>query len=366
MDVNLLSQDYIIRAKSQEDLIFIRKEKWLIHNNIGTDIFYIRTRKYKVRSGLSFTPYANASICNAACSFCSENLLRNNQEILSSEQLIENYDKYFESLKRILINIKSIKDIKLSISGLEATSNPSYLVRLLDVIFDKNTGINFKEKVLYTNSYGLYKYPQLIDIIIKYNFDRIEISRCHYDEIKNQKIMRFDKYSEIKKNNVFENLMKNINKRITVVNSCILNKEGICSVSEIEKYLDWMITLGSKQIAFRELSILDRNYKNNKTKIWIDKNRISSQVIVKQIMPNINEIRENWMLEHSKIGYYYYQESYIYKGKILVNIETSSYTQLESKNETEIIQKLIFHSNGNLSSNWSAQEKNINNYYTNG
>jgi hypothetical protein len=71
----------------------------------------------------------------------------------------------------------------------------------------------------------------------------------------------------------------------------------------------------------------------------------------------------NWTYEQSKVGYYYYNEQYKYKNEIDVIFETSSYNELISRNKTNAIQKLVFHSNGNLCGDWDPNNYVLNNYF---
>ena len=50
--------------------------------------------------------------------------------------------------------------------------------------------------------------------------------------------------------------------------------------------------------------------------------------------------------------YYYYNEHFRYRDAVEVVVETSSYPALMSANATGIVQKLVFHSNGQLCGDW--------------
>ena len=64
----------------------------------------------------------------------------------------------------------------------------------------------FAEKVLYTNGTGLARHPDMIDALIAVGFDRIELSRCSFDEQRNQRIMRFNRTEPVMRKEVFLSL----------------------------------------------------------------------------------------------------------------------------------------------------------------
>ncbi|MEL7252415.1 MAG: hypothetical protein AAFO03_28655, partial [Bacteroidota bacterium] len=148
-----------------------------------------------------------------------------------------------------------MKNIGLSLSGLEATSDPLWLLQLLALINSNGNATLFNEKVLYTNSSGLYNHPDVVQELVNTNFSRLEVSRCHYDDEVNQKIMFFNRNEPVYRNEYFEPLLKRLVNALPVKISCILTQRGINSISQVEKYLDWVRGLGVKQVVFRELSI---------------------------------------------------------------------------------------------------------------
>ena len=145
---------------------------------------------WRLRRGLTFTPYANPRRCNAHCAFCSEELLRLDADRLSAKTVIGDHDRYFAGLSRAWDDLCGFP-MGMSLSGLEATSDPAWMLRLLALIeaYDEL----FPERVLYTNGTGLCTHPTLIDGLEMAHFDRVELSRCHFDEVVNQRIMRFDR-----------------------------------------------------------------------------------------------------------------------------------------------------------------------------
>jgi len=355
-------RNHAVQPESDQELIAIRLGKWKYHQQDQLETLKVHGKTYSVRSGLTFTPFANPTKCNSHCRFCSEELQRTDQQNLTSKQVISNHDLYFRALKQVFKDLSGINRIGLSLSGLEATSDPKWLHRLLDLIHENSISL-FDEKVLYTNSTGLYKDPSLIDKLAKVKFDRLEISRCHYDEEINQRIMYFNRNEPVYQNAIYERLIGALQPNLKIRNSCILTRVGISTIEGVENYLEWKISLGVQEVVFRELSKVDDAYINNPTKRWVEANRISIDPILTEVMSSLKNIRSKWQYSHSKAGYYYYNECYRFRDKITVVLETSSYNELINRNKDEAVQKLIFHSNGNLCGDWDPDSNLLGNYF---
>lgn len=363
MQIQTNLRNHSLLPENAIDLSRIRTSKWDVptHNNVES--VFLSGKEVSVRSGLTFTPYANPTRCNAHCRFCSEELQRRGQKYLTAQNVITDYDRYFDALSTVFDEIAKIQRIGLSLSGLEATSDPEWLLRLLDML-SADSSPNFDEKVLYTNSSGLYTNPELIPALQAAGFDRLEISRCHFDETINQKVMYINRNQPVYRNEAYESLIKQILPHVHVKNSCILTQTGIHSIHEVETYLDWAMSLGVKQVVFRELSRLDDSYLPNRTKLWIDRNRVAIDDVFSEVMPTFGNQRKSWQYKNSRSGYYYYNEVFTYRNNIEVILETSSYNALMSQNASGIIQKLVFHSNGNLCGDWDPESLVLGNYFT--
>lgn len=342
-----------IKAESDEELVYLRQEKWNLYVSIPAIEHSFKDTKVKLRPGLTLTPFANAVKCNAHCTFCSEDLVRKDGHIPTAKRLIFDYDTYFNGLKEVLLSCKGLK-IGLSLSGLEATAEPEWLLRLLQLMKEIESDFSFDEKVMYTNGSGFVTNPEIIEALQEADFDRFELSRCHYDEKINQEIMRFNRNQPVWKNEVYEQVFQNSYLKSKIKNSCILTKKGVNSIAEAERYLDWAHSLGVTTVVFREMSRLDDSYRNNTTFAWIQENRVEIEGIMQAIAPEYSALRDNWSYVHSTVGYYYYNEHFLWKNKVEVIIETSSYPALMKANASGVAQKLIYHSNGNLTGDWDA------------
>lgn len=343
----------IIVADNFSELQQIRSQRFTLLEEFETDLVSIKDKAYKIRKGFTFTPFANPKACNAHCTFCSEELIPANKTRNSSKNYIVDYDTYFESLNSVLTALSGLH-VNLSLSGLEATIDYNWLEQLLTAV---KPHLNVKEKVLYTNGSGLTN-QMIVDLLVSHRFDKVELSRAHFDEDRNQRIMLFNKNVSIRNNRVFSELLTNIAGNINLKLSCILNKQGIKNLSDIKLYLNWAMAFNCREVVFRELSLLDGSYTGNKTYQWIEENRIGVVGIMEDVMHD-----NDFVYQHSTGGYYYYNEAYIFRSTLLVIFETSSYSELKNKNSTGIIHKLIFHSNGNLTTDWDSETSVISNFY---
>jgi MoaA/NifB/PqqE/SkfB family radical SAM enzyme len=214
----------------------------------------LRGKKFLLRPGLTFTPYANPTPCNAHCSFCSEELQRLDAERLSAKRIIEDHDAYFAGLDLAWRELAGF-ELGLSLSGLEATSDPAWLLRLL-ALLGQHEGL-FAERVLYTNGSGLCADERLIPALANARFDRIELSRCHFDELINHRVMRFDNGQAVRARAAFEDTVRRVlASGVDLKLVCILNTQAVATIEDVESYLDDAAALGVKRVVFRALSEL--------------------------------------------------------------------------------------------------------------
>jgi uncharacterized Fe-S cluster-containing radical SAM superfamily protein len=345
------------KAGSNTELQQFRSQKWQLYTPVSSRLWSFEGKKYLLRPGLTFTPFANAVTCNAHCAFCSEELSRGNYHQLTAKQLIGNYPLYFSRLQEVLTTLAGFP-LGLSVSGLEPTANKGWLVSLLDtILLAEKAGVIFDEKVLYTNGSGLTTHLELIQVLVHSGFDRIELSRCHFDETINQQIMRFNRNQAIWRNTAFEKLISNLAHRVHLKVSCILTQTGVGTVANLEKYLQWMAALGVREVVFREMSRLNDSYQLNTFSEWIEKNRVAIEPLLGEVVPVLSQPGAGWQYLYSTFGYYYYNEHFRWNDSVEVIFETSSYQVLQAANTSGVIQKLVFHSNGNLTGDWDPNAK---------
>ncbi len=235
------------------------------------------------------------------------------------------------------------------------------MLRLLELVVDH--GALFPEKVLYSNGSGLCTHPPLIDAMQRAGFDRVELSRCHLDEGTNQRIMRFNRDEPIWRRAAFDALIASLHGRVGVKLSCILTRAGVSRVADIEDYIAAAADLGVEQIVFRELSHLGDAYLANRFTRWIDDNRVDVRALMAGIQSDDGALRPGWTFLGATSGYYYYNEVYRRRG-VTVRLEVSSYIAHQDAHQTGVLQKLVFHSTGDLCGDWVPNAQHIGNYFT--
>ena len=347
MEIVTTLRNLRLSPATDQTLATLRRDKWELYTPPSALDCLVQGKWHAFRPGLTFTPFANAVACNAHCRFCSEELQRVGAHQLTAHRLIGNYAAYFAGLRNALAAVRAVP-MGLSLSGLEATAEPRWLLGLLEAIAD----FPFDEKVLYTNGSGLLKHPELIEALAEAAFDRIELSRCHHDQATNQRIMYLNRNEPVWENPAYEDLVRSLLGRLSVKNSCILTQPGIHTLEGMEAYLDWASALGVREVVFRELSRLDDSYLRNRTAQWVEANRVPIEPLLAELSPSRSGTRAGWRYLSSTLGYYYYNEHFLYRGQTEVVIETSSYPALRAANDAGVVQKLVYHSNGHLCGDW--------------
>lgn len=320
----------------------------------------LRGREVWLRPGLTFTPYANPTACNAHCSFCSEELLRVDAERLTAKTLIGDFDRYFDGLERAWNELRGF-EMGLSLSGLEATSHPEWMLRLLQLV-GRHDAL-FPSRVLYTNGSGLAKDARLLDALVQTSFTGVELSRAHFDEKLNHLVMRFERDEPIREARTFRDTVARIlEARLPLKLVCIANAKGVSNLKGVERYVDEARELGVKRVVFRSLSELGSLYADNKTSRWIAKHHSSVRAIAEQVFPTHGALRDGWEFIGVTSGYYYSNELYR-RGGVEVVFEAASYVAHDIGVKSGVFQKLVFHSTGELCGDWVPNAQVIGNYF---
>jgi len=278
-------RNMIVPVKDLEQMILLRSGKWNQFQPAQLIPHKFNEQQLLLRAGMTFTPYADSLPCTAHCTFCSETLERTDQSgpnPYDKPKLRQRLDhtKYFKAFQEVLEDFISIPfPLGLSLSGLEATADVEWVLLLCQLISHPRYRSVFDEKVIYSNGSGFVD-QRLLKALNECGFHRLELSRQHYDDSINQKIMRFQKDIEIRQNEVYQHVIRSIRSSIPnmlVKNCCLLTKTGIGTIEEMEKYILWGKSLGVQEFVFRELCQLSTGpggFVQNRTKTWIDDNRV--------------------------------------------------------------------------------------------
>jgi len=260
---------------------------------------------------------------------------------------------------KVLEHIKGTP-IFLSLSGKEPTESKDHLKIILDVAKKyQEEGGNITEKVMYSNLSGFTKdYDGMMETLKGHQITRIEYSRHHYDEEKNQWIVRFKKYKgeiePIKRNEVFTDVVKRLKEVIPVRMVAVLQEKGVNNVTEVIEYLKFAESMGVTDVVFRELAMFDETVDRGRTRRYIEENRVELMDIL-EALPD-----EQFELNNIIKGYYYFSFGYKYAGKINVSFEMSDYEEMvkyHGNMDDEKIYKLIFYPNGILCKDWNMKGK---------
>ena len=247
--------------------------------------------------------------------------------------------------------------LSYSLSGLEMTDNKSWFFDLLDCLYTFKNLSPVENSVLYTNASGFSHTESghaMIEKVSAFGLDWLEISRHHFDEQINQKIMRFRPDLTISQNTTFSSVVRSLKESVEVKLVCIIQEGGVDSVASLVDYIDWARSIGMRKVIFREFSILDTSYKNNKTFSYIGSSRVSVIELFSQLLKN-KEIAPKMQWKYLTKGYYFTNVIGCYDDMELI-FEVSDYSEMHKKHDSESVYKLVFHANGNLCADWNPSK----------
>lgn len=323
--------------------------RWTRHTLAG--------RELRLGRPLTLTPYASAKPCSARCLFCSETLVDDTAAGPMAAALRPG-PAYFDGLRRALLALRDVP-LSYSLSGLENTDDPDWLLRLLETLrCAPGAGPRIEERVLYTNGAGLADHAdRLLPALHAFGLSWLEWSRHHDHADANQAIMRFRAHERIAGQAVFEAALRQAAARMPVRLVCVLQRGGIESADDIRRYLAWAGTLGVGTVIFREFSALPPQYRANATRRYIDAARVTVAGALQACLD------APWFLashapEALTGGYYFWNARWRRRGGMEVVFEASDYGVMRAHEDSGRIYKLVYHANGNLCAGWQP-ERNV-------
>lgn len=329
----------------------IEKQKYYDIKKRPTTKHFINGREYLIYNNVNLSIFST-NICNAICRFCVAQLRYLNDKKEYDKPCINCDQDYFNRLEYVLSQIIKV-DPSVSITGGEPTLDDK-LPTILKIL-DK---YNVRKRTLTTNGSGLLKLDgsgekTILQHLIDYKLEHLNISRVHFDEKINQDVMRFREHYI--SNEDIKNIVEVCNKNnIRPRMSCLLNKDGIKDFQGIKNYIDWCISIGVNNVVFRQPMKYDED---NAIKTEITDYCSAKSV---DLMPIYQQMEQDdeFKFVNQVLGYYYYVEVYNYKGVDVV-CETADLKQIvkeKSKYDEKIIYEMIFHPNGNLCGSWNEYE----------
>lgn len=287
--------------------------------------------------------------CNANCKFCVAQLRFENKGQMYKKNRIVSDEEYYARLDEVLARLRPLNP-SVSITGGEPTKSHR-LVPILRLI----EKYGYRKRTLTTNGSGLFDIVEdkpIIQHITENHFQHLNISKAHFDEEINSKIMQYEKgycsNEDIAKIAAFS-LANNLRPRL----SCILLKEGISTKEDMLKYLDFYQKCGIDNIIFRESMDYDEQAMCNKDKMaYLKENKVKLNDIWKTIDGD-----ERFTPVRQLLGYYYYVEVYKYQNIDMVSESANLVKLYEQKQVAEdVVFEMIFHPNGNLNGSWVDNE----------
>ena len=287
--------------------------------------------------------------CNADCKFCVAQLRYENISKAYEKPKIEDEEEYFRRLDEVLTYIEPL-NVSVSITGGEPTVSKK-LIRILELI-DKH---NMRKRTITTNGSALLNVVDgktILDHLIYRKFDHLNISKTHYDEEINKKIMRYKKgYCS---NEDLSKIIPYAKERgLRPRLSCLLLKDGIHDVDGMSKYIEFYEKMGIDNVIFRELMDYDEKVMCNKEKMEYNlKNKVRLNDVWKEVDKD-----SRFVPFKNLLGYYYYVEIYNYNDVVVCSESADLKVQTKEKNNNQdIVYEMVFHPNGNLNGSWVDDE----------
>lgn len=317
-------------------------------------------RKWAVALPVTFTPFASAQPCSARCVFCSETLWPRNSQRLSAS--LRPGVGYHEGLARALAELRGLP-LGISLSGLESTDVPEWLLGVLDVLeaHERHPNGLVEEKVLYSNSAGLSRETSgavLLPRLARYGLTRVEISRHYHEAARNNSIMRFRPGQPIARQEVFEETVRATREHVPVRLVCIVQRTGVATPEAVEAYLSWVVEqLGVTDVVFREFSRLHGLYRPNGTQRTIERDRVAIESLLTPLLPDALRGHSDFEPVELTQGYYYWNVRMRWHGRCDVTFESSDYEEMKARHRSGVIHKFVFHANGNLCADWDPERE---------
>lgn len=309
-------------------------KNYLVYNNVNLSVFV-------------------GDKCNGSCDFCVAQLRYFQDGVDYIKPAIKDDSDYFNRLRYVLKTTKPLNP-SISLTGGEPTISPR-LPGIIQILKEYDV----RKRTITTNGAGLMlnikgSNDTIMDRLIDYELAYLNMSRAHYDEEKNQRLMKLE-------NPAFSN--KQLEEVVAIANtngirprlSCVLLDGEIDSIKEMKKYMDWAESIGVDNVVFRQLMKFDEN--TVKSGIIPEYCKLHAIDLI-PIWEAIDSDKE-FVFEAQVLGYYYYVEIYKYGGIDMVS-EMADLKQIDKEKKRKIaklgeiptIYELVFHPNGNLCGSW--------------
>jgi len=352
----------MIKVGSERDISFCRELRYTRQKNYDISQYEYTSFEFpecgnkRVYKNFNFSIFLD-DYCNADCKFCVAQLRYSHRRAMYIKPSIDDDLEYYNRLDKVLELIRPINP-SVSITGGEPSISPrlSQVLKMVD-------SYGFRKRTITTNGSGLLNKlngsERVIDQLIGYNWNHLNISRACVDDQMNHRIMRYGDYDLSCDNEKLKNIIA-ITKDSPLKHrlSCLLLKEGVGSVERIKEYLGFYGRMGVDNVIFRELMDFSKDAINTeKIKYCID-NKIRLNDIWEEL-----DKEDEFVPYLNLLGYYYYVEIYKYRGMTVAS-ESADLNQqyVEKEKNQDMVYEMIFHPNGNLCGSWVDSEEILDGY----
>jgi molybdenum cofactor biosynthesis enzyme MoaA len=330
--------------------------EWRARQSAAFELAANSTARRTVRIELWGRPvsvYANANLsiysaqaCNARCAFCVEELRPASRGIaLDRQKTIEADDaRYFAALEATLAALRPL-DPSVSVTGGEPSRDPR-LPRILRTLHRHGA----RKRTVTTNGSGLLELREgrlLVDWIAATGVSHLNVSRAHWDDRVNAKLMRYRASPDAA---ALAEIVRRAHCGGTRVRlSCVLVANAVDDMDDVRAYLDFAARAGVDNVIFRQLMKTDpETVAENFVTRYSERRRVDMAPLLAAVSSD-----PAFSFQRQVMGYYYYVEVWRCRG-IDVVFEGADLARLERTRTTMpgVVQELVFHPNARLASTW--------------
>jgi organic radical activating enzyme len=207
-----------------------------------------------------------------------------------------------------------------------------------------------RKRTLTTNGSGLLDTREgrpLVDWITTTGLAHLNVSRAHWDDRVNAKLMRYRASPDAA---ALAEIVARARRGGTRVRlSCVLVANAVDDMEDVRAYLDFATRVGVDNVIFRQLMKTDpETAAENFVTRYSDRRRVDMMPLLAAICAD-----PAFAFQRQVMGYYYYVEVWRYR-RIDVVFEGADLARLERTKATMpgVVQEMVFHPNARLAATW--------------
>lgn len=286
--------------------------------------------------------------CNSKCAFCIEKDSSNCKSIPD-----ENYLTALEE-SISMIQAQGIYPT-VTITGGEPCLYKEKLLGIMEVLKRKEV------KKFNLNTNALYLDKDILSKMKEVGMPHLNISRHHFDDNVNDEIFSSKTLSTEGLKDIIKEIGGTYYDTTRICMQCVLIKDYIDCRTKIRAYLDYILSLGLDNVAFRGLSKLKEDECND-----VSLHKYCNEHAV-DIFEVISQIRNDsdFKLVAQNVSDHYTYEDWLYKGKVDVHFAYSDmdilkrYEVEELENEELFAREFVLYEDGHFCGGWNKDIKLI-------